>query len=190
MKFNDQTVETATANILRHENWKTIYENAPEGAKARLRVAFWFATYGDEKEDLDDYRAYRQLVEKRMSYEDAAYLAEHFPSQAGKEHYTEIREKLKYKSLMTPEKLDEAFTVLIDGCSPSDRECYVKSQAALKACDDELFEYEWLWKAAGGDGESCDWLADTFCHGHGVAVDGYLHLASLRTIDANHFHRW
>ena len=41
MKFNEKTIEATTRKMCEDSFWSEVYENAPEGAKNRLRVAFW-----------------------------------------------------------------------------------------------------------------------------------------------------
>ena len=53
MRFTEEAMEKATAAICVDAKWKAIYESAPDGAKKRLRVAFWGSEYMREGEDLD-----------------------------------------------------------------------------------------------------------------------------------------
>lgn len=48
MKFTEEAIEEATRSYVDGGMWKEIYENAPEGAKKRLRVAFWASRHLDE----------------------------------------------------------------------------------------------------------------------------------------------
>lgn len=174
MKFNEEAMQAAFESFMEDNFWKEMYDNAPEGAKKRLRVAFWGSKYINEREDLDDYREYRERVENEMTLADAEYLAEHFPEGAGKKHYTEMREELETAALKTPEKLDAATEVMLAGCSDEERRAVEATRLALKRCDDPFVKYAWLWGAVGGNGEDCEWLGDTFDHGHGVERDAEL----------------
>lgn len=174
MKFNEETMKQALADYSNNEFWMDVYNNAPERAKKRLRVAFWASLHMNEKEDLDAYREYREGVEREMEYEDALYLAQHFPEGAGKTHYNELCTKLEFKALKTDEKLDEAIEVLLEGCSDEERRLIERSRAALKACEDPWFKYELLWSGVGGNGDDCGLLGDLWDHGHGVECDDEL----------------
>lgn len=172
MKFNEETMNAALASYMNNEFWRSVYEDAPEMAQKRLRVAFWASRHLDEREDLDNYRAYRESVEREMTYEDASYLADRFPEGAGKTHYRELRDRLEMASILTDDKLDEAMDIMTEDWSPAARQAIEKTRAAMKEVrDDPFIRYEWLWKAVGGSGEDCDMMGDLFDHGHGVDPD-------------------
>jgi len=171
MKFTEELMGKMTERRCRDTFWKDVYENAPEGARRRLRVAFWASYALDEREDLDAYRAYREQVEREMTYEDAVYLAEHFIEGPGKEHYKELAGNLQFRSLKTDEKLDEAMDIMTEGWTTEDREAFRKSREAFRNCTDALVKYEWLWSAVGGNGENAELVGDVFDHGHGVERD-------------------
>lgn len=171
MKFNEEMMEMRTRKMCEDPFWAEIYEHAPEGAKKRLRVAFWASRALNEREDLDAYRSYREQLESEMTYEDFAYLAAKFPEGAGKEHYKKMCGDIQFRSLKTGEKLDEAMAIMMEGCTGGEREAIEKSRDAFKACDDPCVDYEWLWLAVGGNGDSCCMVGDIFDHGHGVERD-------------------
>jgi len=174
MKFTEEMMDERVRVMCEDDFWGPIYRNAPDGAKRRLRVAFWASKGLDEKEDLDEYRCYREEVESTMTYEDAEYLAKNFPEGAGKTHYLEMCERLRFASLRTEEKLDEAIDIMARMMSPEDREAVELSRDAFKGCDDPWVKYEWLWEAVGGKGDQCCLVGDVFDHGHGVERDGKL----------------
>lgn len=171
MKFNEETMAEITKKFVSGGFWKDFYGEAPEGAKKRMRVAFWASTYLGEKEDIDLYREYREKVESEMTFEDAAYLARGFPTENGKKHYEELRDEIELRRLRAPEKLDAACEILLEGCSAYDREAYEKTRTLLKSSDDPWVKYHWLWGAVGGNGEDCEMLGDVMDHGHGVNRD-------------------
>ena len=171
MKFNEETMKSATEEFLKNDFWLEIYEKAPEGAKKRLRIAFWGSRNLDAKEDLDQYRECRERTEDEMSYEDAAYLAEHMPKGTPKEHYTELRDRLELRPIKTVELLDEACGIMLADATEYDRSIYEKTRATLKKAEDPLVKYEWLWGAVGGNGDDAEWLCDLYDHGHGVEPD-------------------
>lgn len=168
MKFNEAAMDEALKRFMDTDLWRNIYKGAPELARKRLRVAFWASSYLKEKEDLDLYRAYREQVEREMSFEDADYLARRFPVKTGKDHYEELRDEIELRSLKTEAQLDAACETLLEGLTPYDREVYEKTRQLLKSADEPMLKYEWLWGAVGGDGDAAAWLGDTFDHGHGV----------------------
>ena len=84
MKFNKETIKAAVERMTKDPFWRDLYENAPDGAKRRLRVAFWGNVHLREREDLDAYRAERERIEGEMTLEDARYLAMQFPNGVGK----------------------------------------------------------------------------------------------------------
>ena len=80
MKFNKDTIEAAVERMTKDPFWRDLYENAPDGAKRRLRVAFWGNVHLREREDLDAYRAERERIEGEMTLEDTPFRA---PSLTG-----------------------------------------------------------------------------------------------------------
>ncbi len=175
MKFNEEAMDEATRRYASEGARKDIYENAPEGAKKRLRVAFWGTCFLKENEDLDAYRLRRLEIENHeMSVEDAAYLADKFPEGLdGKRHYRELRNTLILAPLRTDAKLDDAMDAMTERWSKEDRLLFERSRAAYRLRDDPfgVCTYPKLWKAVGGDGDSCGLLADVFNHGHDVDCD-------------------
>lgn len=173
MKFNDEMIEKKTQEKLAESSfWREVYENAPDGAKRRLRIAFWASGGGlDEKEDRWVYREAREQTENEMSVEDFAYLEEKFPDGSGKTHYAEKRKEAEFKSLRTPEKLDPVIAYLSSGCTPYEKEMIAKTQEAFRHLDDPWPKYEWVWLAVGGNGDKCGLVGDVFDHGHGCERD-------------------
>jgi len=171
MKYDEETVEKRVREMCENPFWRDMYENAPAGAKRRLRIAFWAAKGLDEKEYLDEYREDRTRTEREMTYEDFAYLAERFPEGKGKSHYVEMRNKAQLRPLKTRDKLDAAVERMTADWSREDREAVERTRQSLLANDDPFVEYELLWEAVGGNAESCDMLGDVFDHGHGTERD-------------------
>jgi len=178
MKFNKETMDQCTKEMCLNSYWRMVYLRAPKGARERLEVAFWGTKGLDQKEDLDAYRAFRENVEKRMSYEDAAYLAKTFPEGPGKRHYCELQEKKRLADLMTPEKLNQAIDIMMSMESQENQERIGKSRTILDAKRKEgdaefnsIVHDDMLWKAVGGDGDACCMMGDIFNHGHGVEPD-------------------
>ncbi len=169
MRFTEEAMEKATAEICADEKWKSIYESAPDGAKKRLRVAFWGSKYMREGEDLDEYRAERERIEREeMTREDAHYLAQRFTAEPGKAHYKELAEKIARRPMMTDEKLDAAIATMASLLSDADRVLVEGSKSRYDRCEDGYFTKEIFWKAVGGDGKMCGLVGDCFAHGHGV----------------------
>ena len=181
MRFTEEAMEKATAEMCAKDKWKSIYESAPEGAKKRLRVAFWGSEYMREGEDLDAYRAERERLEGEvMTREDAVYLAQRFPVEPGKTHYGELAEKIARRPMMTDAKLDAAIAALVLQLPESDRALVEESKRCYDRCEDGYFTKEMFWKAVGGDGRMCGLVGDCFAHGHGVEPDGTLALFWFR----------
>ena len=181
MKFNEKTIEEATSKMCEDPFWADLYENAPEGAKKRLRVAFWGNAHMREREDLDAYRVERERIEREeMTYEDAMYLARRFPEGAGKTHYAELAERIARRPMMTDAKLDAAIDALAAMLPAEDRALVAASRERYDRCEDGFFTKELFWKAVGGDGDSCGLVGDCFAHGHGVDPDPELALYWFR----------
>lgn len=177
MKFTEENINAMVASFCKNPKWKKLYDDAPEKARARLRIAFWAGGGGlDEKEDLDLYRQAREEAERELSFEDAQYLAANFPEGSAKKHYEELFERVRYAPLMKPELLDAAVATLMEGCSSYERDCYDRTMTALRECEDGWVKYDWFWKAVGGHGETCLLVGDIFDHGHGVKCDESLAL--------------
>ena len=171
MKFNKETIEAAVERMTKDPFWRDLYENAPDGAKRRLRVAFWGNVHLREREDLDAYRAERERIEGEMTLEDARYLAMQFPNGVGKKHYLELMERIRRRPMMTDAKLDEAMDVMCGFLPPRDAERIAATRRAFEGNFSIVMTRERLWAAVGGNGEACALVGDCFNHGHGVDRD-------------------
>ncbi|MBR4260025.1 MAG: sel1 repeat family protein [Kiritimatiellae bacterium] len=177
MKFTEESMESVTREMCEDEFWRRVYENAPEGAKRRLRVAFWGNRYLREGEDLDAYRACREEIERSgMTREDAHYLAEAFREGAGKRHYEALAEKIARRPMMSDAKLNAAMDAMEALFPEEGRVHLAESRRRMAACAEPFITTELMWKAVGGDRESCALVGDCFLHGHGVDPDGELAL--------------
>lgn len=167
MKFTEEAMETATRQYTKNEPWKSMYAQAPAGAKKRLRVAFWASSYLDEEEDLDAYRCRRlEIEQKEMSPQDAAYLAERFPDGIeGKRHYAALRESLILAPTQTKEALDAAMDRMTSRWSNVDRAIFERSRKEYMANCDLVYPPTTLWRAVGGDGQACGEVSDFFSDG-------------------------
>lgn len=71
IKFNEEFMEKALAAFKAgNGNWGDIYDKAPEKAKKRLRIAFWFSTYQKDvtPEVKEEYRMAREATGTRPSW--------------------------------------------------------------------------------------------------------------------------
>ena len=102
-----EEVEAATAEFLANPKWKHIYDNAPDGAKRRLEVSFWFSlnhknwTGEQEGEKFAAYRTWRDEVEQRMSGNDLEYMVAAIDKSAAREHYAALLKDRK-TAMRTP----------------------------------------------------------------------------------------
>ena len=176
MKVNDKTMADARRVFCRNPFWRKIYDEAPERAKYRLNLSFWYSEYGKSlsDDDREAYRRERSRVERELTYEDASYLATHDSNENAKKHFAELCEQIQMRPLMTTERLDEAIDWMTADAPQADRDAYAKTRELLKAAGEDAVPYSWLWKAVGGDGEECLMIGDIFDHGHGVAEDAGL----------------
>ena len=84
-----------------------IYDHAPDGAKRRLEVSFWFSlNHGNlprerAGEMLNQYRAWRTDVEQAMDDRDLEYMVAVIDKPSAKEHYAELLKDRK-AALRTP----------------------------------------------------------------------------------------
>lgn len=171
MKFNDENLKRCTEQFCKNPFWRTIYENATDGAKRRLEIAFWGSTAIRENEDMDTYRLRREQAEDEMTYEEIAYLAKEFPEGAGKKHYQELCGKRQFAALKTPEKLDAAIDMMIMDASEEEREAISQTRKLIDAKNNPFVDDDIVWAGVGGNGDQCHLLGDIFDHGHDVAVN-------------------
>lgn len=92
--FAAETLAAALKDFLANPGWKSVYDDAPTGAKRRLEVSFWFSkNKPTENVDSDNgarfqaYRDWREAVERAMSEEDILYMFQIMDKPAAKEHY-------------------------------------------------------------------------------------------------------
>ena len=91
--FAAEWVEAAKRVFLANPDWRRIYDAAPEGAKRRLEVIFWFSeneTKRKEPETVMQYRKWRADVERSMTEEDLLYMFKVMDRPAAKEHYAAL----------------------------------------------------------------------------------------------------
>lgn len=95
--FAVETLTAALNEFIANPGWKSVYDDAPMGAKRRLEVSFWFSkNKPTENVDSDSgvrfqaYRDWREAVEKAMSEEDILYMFQIMDKPAAKEHYAAL----------------------------------------------------------------------------------------------------
>ena len=92
-------IESAKAVFLANPGWKNAYDNAPEGAKKRLEVAFWFSQIGIKQAAsdtgvLENYRAWRNVIESDMTVADIEYMIRISDKPVAKEHFKKLLRNL------------------------------------------------------------------------------------------------
>ena len=94
--FGQKELEEAKAAFLKSREWAALYDVAPEGARRRLELSFWFSLFGKsdpvDYDRLIRYSDYRDELESRMSVEDLAFLADNIRLIAAAKHYRELVE--------------------------------------------------------------------------------------------------
>ena len=94
--FGQKELEEAKTAFLKSGEWAALYDVAPEGARRRLELSFWFSLFGkSDPVDYDRfirYSDYRDELESRMSVEDLAFLADNIRLIAAAKHYRELVE--------------------------------------------------------------------------------------------------
>ncbi|MBQ2632943.1 MAG: hypothetical protein IJG13_24985 [Kiritimatiellae bacterium] len=94
--FGQKELEEAKTAFLKSGEWAALYDVAPEGARRRLELSFWFSLFGkSDPVDYDRfirYSDYRDELESRMSVEDLAFLADNTRLLAVAKHYRELIE--------------------------------------------------------------------------------------------------
>ena len=94
--FDPADVEAAKAVYLGCPDWMSIYDGAPEGAKARMEVSFFFTVNhndwtGDEGADeFAKYLKWRTDVERTMTAEDLGYMIAAISKPTAKAHYASL----------------------------------------------------------------------------------------------------
>ena len=131
-----RALEAAKDAFLSNPGWKHIYDHAPDGAKRRLEVSFWFSlNHGNlprerAGEMLNQYRAWRTDVEQAMDDRDLEYMVAVIDKPSAKEHYAELLKDRK-AALRTPRgemlmPYDDFFAMLDE-----------QGEFESPACDDE-----------------------------------------------------
>ena len=101
--FSHNELEEATAKFLSNEEWKSCYNAAPEGAKRRLELSFWYTEFGRKAIDDDakrnnadifmKHRDYMADLEGRMSLEELTFMAKAMHGKpAAEKHYKKLIE--------------------------------------------------------------------------------------------------
>ena len=98
--FGNGAAEEAKSVFLENPSWRRIYGSAPEGAKHRLEVCFWFSQNKPTRDEgslemLERYRSWREDVERAMSEEDILYMYKLIDNPAAKEHYAALLKKFR-----------------------------------------------------------------------------------------------
>ena len=97
--FDPKGLEAAKAEFLANPGWKRIYAAAPEGAKRRLELSFWFSH--QDKDNMDyrvfaQYRDYREHIEDLMDVESLSYMAENVGKTTATQHYRQLIEERQH----------------------------------------------------------------------------------------------
>ena len=115
--FGEMLLTAARECFLRNPRWRRIYDMAPEGAKRRLEVSFFFSENRgvlntDPNGKLEKYRAWREEVERHMTDEDLEYMIGVNGNEAAVKHFANLltgrRERLAPKLM----SYDEFFAML------------------------------------------------------------------------------
>ena len=115
--FGEMLLTAARESFLRNPHWRRIYDMAPEGAKRRLEVSFFFTEHRgilntDRDGRFEKYRAWREEVERRMTDEDIEYMIGLKGNTAAVKHFANLlrgrRERLAPKLM----SYDDFFAML------------------------------------------------------------------------------
>ena len=135
--MDKKEIETAKAVFLADSTWKDIYDRAPEGAKRRLEISFWFTvnhrkwTGNQAGAAMVAYREWRTEVERTMTDEDLEYMISTTDKEAAREHFVSLLKDRK-AAMRTPSgpmmvwSYDEFFDMLAG-----------HGEFESPACDDE-----------------------------------------------------
>lgn len=89
--FAPELIEAATKTFLMDGDWKRVYDNAPEGARRRLEISFFFTarrSYLEEQPDMFcKYREWRKALEATLTQVDLEYLVRVIEKPDAREHY-------------------------------------------------------------------------------------------------------
>ena len=105
--MDKKEIEAAKAVFLADSTWKEIYDRAPEGAKRRLEISFWFTvnhrkwTGNQGGAAMVAYREWRTEVERTMTDEDLEYMISTTDKEAAKEHFVSLLKDRK-AAMRTP----------------------------------------------------------------------------------------
>ena len=104
--FGQVQVEEAKGEFLANPEWKRIYDKAPDGAKRRMDVSFFFSkrkvNLMGHAEEFEKYRVWRRVVERVMTAEDLEYMIANIGKQEAVEHYAALLKDRKMSSPVTP----------------------------------------------------------------------------------------
>lgn len=89
--FAPELIEAATKTFLMDSDWKRVYDNAPEGARRRLEISFFFTarrSYLEEQPEMFcKYREWRNALEATLTQVDLEYLVRVIEKPDAREHY-------------------------------------------------------------------------------------------------------
>lgn len=91
MKAIVEKYQAALDEFMKNEHWRSVYENAPVGAKEYIEGGFYASELADADGDIESLEAETDEIEARLTAEDWAYLAKHYG--------TDPREKRYYQSM-------------------------------------------------------------------------------------------
>lgn len=96
MKAHKEELQEALDEFMKNEFWRSVYTNAPAGAKRYLELSFFASLDTDETgEAEEEWESYwEDKCEPLMTVEDYKYLADTATHPLEKKHLLEKAEKL------------------------------------------------------------------------------------------------
>lgn len=87
--------KAAIASMCENPEWRKVIENAPGAANLRIALAFYASKNLAEmtQREKDEYREFREVLERQLNAEELKYLAEEFGRmgvEAASTHYNEL----------------------------------------------------------------------------------------------------
>lgn len=93
--IDKEKAKAAIASMCENPEWKKVIENAPGAANLRIALAFYASKNLSEmtQQEKDEYREFREMLERQLNAEELKYLAEEFGRmgvEAASSHYNEL----------------------------------------------------------------------------------------------------
>lgn len=95
MKAINEKHQTALDRFTKSEYWRSVYEGAPERAKAYIEHGFYVTQTAKTNDDVNAMRADHQALADKLTAEDWQYLADRYGTNPReRKYYQSMADKL------------------------------------------------------------------------------------------------